>query len=75
MCRVQCQSTSHGKIRYDSSRIFNIFSDNKEIIFQVKKNSTQLWKFIPTNENNYSIINKEGCYIKVVGLKLNYKTI
>ena len=46
------------------------FSDNKEIIFQVKKKSTQLWKFIPTNEDYYSIVNKEGCYIKVIGLKL-----
>ena len=46
------------------------FYENKEIIFQRLKNNVQLWKIIQFDKDYYSIVNKVGCYMKVIELKL-----
>ena len=53
------------------------FNENKEIIFQRLKNNIQLWKIIQFDKDYYSIVNKDGCYMKVIELKLfcNYTDI
>ena len=43
---------------------------NKELKISKKNDKNNLWKFIKLKNNNYKIINKKGCYIKINKLNI-----
>jgi hypothetical protein len=41
------------------------YINNKKIKISKKNDNNNLWKFIKINKNNYVIMNKNDCYIKI----------
>ena len=72
--RIKKINKNFNSIAYYIEEIHNNYKlnilDNKELIFNNKKNNFNQWNFIKLNDNDYLIKNNNNCYIKRKDLKL-----